>query len=252
MFHHFNLCELVGSERISCCSCLRCTQASTESLLAQLTVLFNRGVTHGDCVTSRVCEPSCPPPAQTCDLACVCAPGFYPLITTPTLICENTDDCAAEPCLNGATCVDKILDYECLCTVEFNRGIHYVILYYIILYFVMLCYIILYYILFYIITLYIISYHFILYYIVLSYLVLYCSILHYIALHHVTSYVVSHHIILYNYYIILYYIYCMLSLQSTKKGWVYTMHCISLFLLGRKECYCIKSMLEIQQKEKKE
>ncbi|XP_033105068.1 uncharacterized protein LOC117107474 [Anneissia japonica] len=45
----------------------------------------------------------------------------YILFASP-LQCRNINDCAPNPCLNGATCLDGIQDYTCQCTIEFNKG----------------------------------------------------------------------------------------------------------------------------------
>ena len=37
-------------------------------------------------------------------------------------MCENIDDCVPNPCEHGATCVDGVEEYTCLCTLEYNRG----------------------------------------------------------------------------------------------------------------------------------
>ena len=35
----------------------------------------------------------------------------------------NVDECASDPCINGATCIDGVNDYTCRC----QPGIYYVL-----------------------------------------------------------------------------------------------------------------------------
>ena len=36
------------------------------------------------------------------------------------LVCQNTNECASDPCENNARCVDDVLDYRCLCGEQFE------------------------------------------------------------------------------------------------------------------------------------
>ena len=85
------------------------------------TFYSRRNISHDGCFPNEVCEPACLSPSQSCDFDCSCAAGFRRVAPTP-LTCVNIDDCSPNPCVNGATCVDGIQDYTCLCTVEFNKG----------------------------------------------------------------------------------------------------------------------------------
>ncbi|XP_067942755.1 fibropellin-1-like [Watersipora subatra] len=47
---------------------------------------------------------------------CICPPGETPVVNSGLMSCKDTvDSCASHPCLEGATCIDTRLGYECHC-----------------------------------------------------------------------------------------------------------------------------------------
>ena len=79
-------------------------------------------ISHTGCTPSDTCDPVCPRPSQICNFVCGCLSGFRPIQLQPSLRCEEINECLSQPCLYGATCVDKVNDYQCLCTQQFNKG----------------------------------------------------------------------------------------------------------------------------------
>ena len=44
----------------------------------------------------------------------------HAFINFPLLLFKDIDECAPQPCLNGATCVDLVNDYQCTCASGFT------------------------------------------------------------------------------------------------------------------------------------
>uniref|UniRef100_A0A665T409 Delta-like protein n=1 Tax=Echeneis naucrates TaxID=173247 RepID=A0A665T409_ECHNA len=63
-------------------------------------------------ISSNVCGPHGRCRSHTGgQFSCECEEGF-----TGTYCHENINDCEGAPCLNGATCIDKVSQYQCICT----------------------------------------------------------------------------------------------------------------------------------------
>ena len=58
--------------------------------------------------------------SSTRDYHCYCEDGY-----TGDHCQTDWDECWSDPCLNGATCIDQVADYNCSCAPGF-RGMYYV------------------------------------------------------------------------------------------------------------------------------
>jgi hypothetical protein len=73
------------------------------------------------CITN---EDNCDPVHATCihtgpsSHTCTCSAGYT--TTNQGVNCTNIDECASNPCQNGGTCVDNVLQYTCTCPAGYS------------------------------------------------------------------------------------------------------------------------------------